>query len=82
MVPSQAQREPHSDLISLVTVVARKLSVEPFPVLCVQDNEESSLSSGLIPPASSFLALVISPSTQFYPCVCVRALLKAKLKSS
>ena len=49
VVPSQAQREPHSDLISLVTVVARKLSVEPFPVLCVQDNEESSLSSGLMP---------------------------------
>ena len=70
VVPSQAQREPHSDLISLVTVVARKLSVERFPVLCAQDNGESSLSSGLIPQLHLLLPLLFLHLLNF-TLVCV-----------
>lgn len=62
--------EPHNNLISLFTVVARKLSVKSFPVFCAQDNGESSLISGRIPQLHLFLPLLFLHLLNF-TLVCV-----------
>lgn len=55
------------DLISLFTLVARKLRVKFSPVLLHRTAESAELWP--YHPASSFSVLIF-PSTQFYPCVC------------
>lgn len=82
VVPSYAQREPYSDLISLFTVVARKLSMQSFPVLWAQDHGESSLSSRLTLQLHLLLPLLFLHLLNFtLVCVC-QSPLRAKLKSS